>query len=118
MQLRIISSVSRQCHLFIGRYLSLKPFINCRRDMSKCIDCGSELDGCERYCQVCGSPTLVKSPTEKELRDRSTHDPDGFNPQRRTKVILITVLILVMALIVYFISMMVGRLGSMGSSFY
>ncbi len=72
--------------------------------MSKCVDCGS--------------PTLVKPPTEKELRDMSTHDKDGFNPQRRTKVILITVLLLIMALIVYFISMMVGRLGSMGSSFY
>ncbi len=86
--------------------------------MSKCVDCGSELAEGDRYCQVCGSPTLVKPPSERELRDMSTRDPDGFNPQRRTKVILIAVLLLIMLIIVYFISKMVGQLGGMGSRFY
>jgi uncharacterized membrane protein YvbJ len=86
--------------------------------MLTCVDCGSELDTNGRYCPVCGSPTLVKPPTEKDLRDMSTHDPERFNPKHRTKMIIIAVLILIMLLIAYFISKMVAQLGAMGSRLY
>jgi uncharacterized membrane protein YvbJ len=86
--------------------------------MSKCVDCGSELNGEDRYCKVCGSPTLVVPPTERDLRDMSRHDPDRFNPHRRTKIILITIILLIMFLFAYFISKMVGQLGSVGGRFY
>ncbi|GBE17865.1 hypothetical protein BMS3Abin16_00453 [archaeon BMS3Abin16] len=86
--------------------------------MSLCVDCGSELDGGERYCQVCGSPIFIQPLTEKELRDLSTHDPDGSNPQQRTKIILLAVILIILLIFVYLVSMMVGRLGSMGGRFY
>ncbi len=104
--------------IVIERYLFLKPDIRCRKDMSNCVDCGSELTEGDRYCQVCGSPTLVKPPTDRELRDLSVHNPERFNPHRRTKVMVIAVLILIMLLIVYFISKTVAQIGTMGSRFY
>ena len=82
--------------------------------MSKCVDCGSELDEGERYCQVCGSPTLVKPPTEKELRDMSNLDREGMDLRRRTKMILIAVILIILLIFTYFISKLVSQIGSMG----
>jgi len=86
--------------------------------MSKCVDCGSELDDGERYCQVCGSPTNVTAPTDQELRDFSTQTSDSTNLQRRTKRILIAILLLIMTIFAFFLSKLVAQMGSTSGRLY
>jgi uncharacterized membrane protein YvbJ len=77
--------------------------------MPKCVDCGEDLDGVEKYCPNCGSPTHVKLPTAAELRETKRDYITQANKQRTYWLIFAVVLLIFLLFFVIYLSRLVSN---------